>query len=68
VERGYFESPRGTTLGSLADEFDVSKPAASKNLRRGQLKVARGVVDALDHLDESIEPEPRAPETDEPET
>jgi len=67
LEQDYFESPRGTTLGSLADEFDVSKPAASKNLRRGQLKIARGVVDALDHLDESIEPEPRGSAGDEPE-
>jgi predicted DNA binding protein len=57
LNRGYFESPRQATLGSLAEEFDVSKPAVSKNLRRGQLKVARGVVDALDYLDESIEPE-----------
>jgi len=51
LERGYFQSPRGTTLGDLADQFDVSKPAVSKNLRRGQLKVARGVVDALEYLD-----------------
>jgi len=51
VDRGYFQSPRGTTLGSLADEYDVSKPAVSKNLRRGQLKIARGVVDALEYLD-----------------
>jgi len=53
VQGGYFESPRGTNLGTLADEFDISKPAVSKNLRRGQLKVARGVVDALEYLDHS---------------
>jgi predicted DNA binding protein len=53
LDQGYFQSPRGTTLGSLADQFDVSKPAVSKNLRRGQLKVARGVVDALEYLDRS---------------
>jgi len=57
VREGYFESPRETSLGSLADEFDISKPAASKNLRRGQLKITRGVVDALDYLEESIESE-----------
>jgi predicted DNA binding protein len=61
VERGYFESPRDTTLGSLAEEFDVSKPAISKNLRRGQLKIARGAVDALDSLEE---PPPQQDSTD----
>jgi predicted DNA binding protein len=48
---GYFESPRSATLGSLAEEFDVSKPAVSKNLRRGQRKMLQRVVDALDELD-----------------
>jgi predicted DNA binding protein len=51
VDDGYFQSPRGATLGSLADEFGVSKPAVSKNLRRGQRKMIRRVVDALDELD-----------------
>jgi hypothetical protein len=35
-------------------DHDVSfaaSSAVSKNLRRGQLKVARGVVDALEYLD-----------------
>lgn len=48
---GYFESPRSATLGSLAETFGVSKPAVSKNLRRGQRKMLRRVVDALDELD-----------------
>jgi predicted DNA binding protein len=51
VEGGYFESPRGTTLGVLAEEFDISKPAVSKNLRRGQQKVAERMVDVLDDID-----------------
>jgi len=51
VDEGYFRSPRGATLGTLADEFDVSKPAVSKNLRRGQRKMIERVVDALDDLD-----------------
>jgi len=55
---GYFESPRSATLGSLADEFDVSKPAVSKNLRRGQRKMLRRVVDALEELDDTQEPTP----------
>ena len=49
---GYFETPRDATLGTLADEFDVSKPAVSKNLRRGQRKMIDRVVDALQDLDD----------------
>jgi len=48
---GYFESPRDADLGALADEFDVSKPAVSKNLRRGQRKMISRVVEALDDID-----------------
>lgn len=51
VSGGYFESPRGATLGYLADEFDVSKSAVSKNLRRGQQKMIRRVVEALEELE-----------------
>ncbi|WP_436929021.1 helix-turn-helix domain-containing protein [Halosimplex halobium] len=53
VSSGYFESPRDATLGTLADEFDVSKPAVSKNLRRGQRKMIERVVDALDEIDDA---------------
>jgi predicted DNA binding protein len=55
VDDGYFESPREATLGSLADAFDVSKPAVSKNLRRGQRKMIRRVVDALRELDDDAD-------------
>jgi predicted DNA binding protein len=51
VQDGYFKSPRSATLGTLADEFDVSKPAVSKNLRRGQRKMIERVVQALEDLD-----------------
>ncbi|QDX39368.1 helix-turn-helix domain-containing protein [Salarchaeum sp. JOR-1] len=51
VQGGYFESPRSATLGDLADEFDVSKPAASKNLRRAERKMVERVVTALDDLE-----------------
>ncbi|WP_254822114.1 helix-turn-helix domain-containing protein [Haloglomus halophilum] len=51
VERGYFRSPRGATLGDLADEFGVSKPAVSKRLRRGQEKAVSRMVEAMDELD-----------------
>lgn len=52
VQGGYFESPRQTTLGDLADDFDISKPALSKNLRRSQQKVLNGFVDAVETLDD----------------
>lgn len=48
---GYFRSPRDATLGTLADEFGVSKPAVSKNLRRGERKVLREVLAAMEDLD-----------------
>jgi len=51
AEQGYFEDPRGATLQSLADEFDISDTAVSKNLRRGERKVVRRVVEALGDLE-----------------
>ena len=51
VQGGYFDSPRSTTLGDLADAFDVSKPAASKNLRRAERKMVQRVVAALSDLE-----------------
>lgn len=53
VEGGYFQTPRDATLGTLAEEFDVSKTAASKNLRRSEQKVLERVVSALSSLDET---------------
>ena len=50
--RGYFDTPRETDLGDLAEEFGVSKPAVSKNLRRGQQKLLEQVTDAMDDLEE----------------
>jgi predicted DNA binding protein len=51
VDSGYFETPRDASLGALAEEFGVSKPAVSKNLRRGQAKLIERVVDALGEID-----------------
>ncbi|QCC52748.1 helix-turn-helix domain-containing protein [Halapricum salinum] len=51
VQSGYFETPRDASLGALADEFGVSKPAVSKNLRRSQQKMIERVVEALDNLE-----------------
>lgn len=32
---GYFEVPRGTTMGSIADRFGISDSAVSQRIRRG---------------------------------
>ncbi|MFT4923200.1 MAG: putative DNA binding protein [Haloarculaceae archaeon] len=48
VEKGYFSRPREADLSALAEEFDVSKTAVSKNLRRSQRKVLAQVVDAIE--------------------
>ena len=50
--QGYFEQPRGATLQTLAEQFEVSDTAISKNLRRGERKVLERVVRALDALGE----------------
>ena len=50
---GYFESPREATLSTLADEFDVSTTAVSKNLRRGEKKVLGSLVEALEQIDDA---------------
>ena len=52
VEAGYFDAPRDATLSTLADEFDVSKMAVSKNLRRSQRKLLGQVAGAIDAVEE----------------
>jgi predicted DNA binding protein len=52
VEEGYFTRPRDANLSTLADEFDISKTAVSKNLRRSQRKVLGQVVEAIEAVDE----------------
>lgn len=51
VSDGYYENPRDATLGTLADRFDVSKPAVSKNLRRGEQKMIQRVIDAIEDME-----------------
>jgi predicted DNA binding protein len=51
VSEGYFTTPREATLSTLAERFDVSKMAVSKNLRRGERKILGRVMDAVDELD-----------------
>ena len=54
LEMGYFEEPRGATLEEVADELDISQPAAGGLLRRGlrRLVVSTVAVDADDPADE----------------
>lgn len=35
LDAGYFDEPRGATLGDIADELGISEPSASRLLRRG---------------------------------
>lgn len=51
-QRGYYETPRGTTLDQLADHFNVSKTAVSMNLRRTERKVLQAALGALERMDE----------------
>lgn len=51
AEAGYFEAPREATLSTLADDFDVSTAAVSKNMRRGEKKILRSVVTALESIE-----------------
>ena len=51
ARQGYFDQPRGATLQMLANEFDVSDTAVSKNVRRAERKILRRVVDALETIE-----------------
>ena len=48
LELGYFDEPRGATLGEVAEALDISKPSASRLLRRG---VKRLVLSTLAETD-----------------
>jgi len=45
---GYFNAPRDATLSTLANEFDCSCSAVSKNLRRGENKLIGSAMEAFD--------------------
>ncbi|GKZ13201.1 hypothetical protein HAL_10820 [Haladaptatus sp. T7] len=51
VDGGYFRTPRDADLGTLAEEFDVSKTAASNNLRRAEAKVLERVVSSFPEIE-----------------
>lgn len=44
VEGGYFEVPRGSTLGEVADRLGISEQAASERLRRAMGSLASAAV------------------------
>jgi len=50
LEVGYFEEPRGATLGEVAAELGITQPAAGGRLRRG---LKRLVVAAIDDGNET---------------
>jgi predicted DNA binding protein len=43
-ERGYFDSPRATSLEDLADELGISQQALSSRLRRGHRRLIDGTL------------------------
>ena len=48
LELGYFEEPRGATLGEVADALDISTPSASRLLRRGLKRLVLGTLAETD--------------------
>ena len=44
VEDGYFEVPRGTTLGQIGEKLGITEQSASESVRRGANKVLRKVL------------------------
>ena len=49
VREGYFEVPRGTTLGKVGEKLGVTEQSASESVRRGADKVLKKVL-----LDRSV--------------
>lgn len=43
-ERGYFDSPRATSLDAIADELGISQQALSSRLRRGHRRLIAGAL------------------------
>lgn len=48
LDVGYFDEPRGATLGELADELGIAKPSASRLLRRGLKRLALSTLAETD--------------------
>ena len=47
VLRGYFDDDGDVSLGDLADELEISKPALSQRLRTAQAKIIKDVFDEI---------------------
>ena len=44
ISRGYYDRPRGATAGELAEEMDISQPAMSNLLRRGERQLLTSTI------------------------
>lgn len=45
VERGYYDTPRGTTLVDLADDLDIAKSTCSELLHRAEERLVKDYYD-----------------------
>jgi predicted DNA binding protein len=48
LDLGYFDEPRGVTLGELAEELDISEPSASRLVRRGLKRLVTATIAEAD--------------------
>lgn len=44
LDAGYFEQPRGATLGEVANALEISEPSASRLIRRALRRLVRATV------------------------
>ena len=56
IERGYYETPRGITVGELADRLDTPQSTVSYRLRQAEARLAKGYFG----LESATDEEPRA--------
>lgn len=47
VNAGYYDSPRGTSLGAIADELGISKAALSRRLNTVEAKIMKTAFDRM---------------------
>lgn len=48
LDLGYFDEPRGVTLGELAEALDISEPSASRLVRRGLRRLVTATLAEID--------------------
>lgn len=56
IERGYYETPRGITVGELAERLETPQSTVSYRLRQAEARLAKGYFG----LNDTVEEEPRA--------